>query len=57
MNRKTKKKLPYMQALEKSQISKYERGENQPKLEIAVLIAECLGVTVDEMIDSDGETA
>ena len=38
----------------KSQISKYERGENSPTLDIAVLIAEFLGVTVDEMADNNG---
>lgn len=39
----------------KSQISKYERGENSPTLDIAVLIAKCLGVSVDEMVDGNGE--
>lgn len=40
----------------KQVISRYERGERDPKVSVVLTIAKVLGVSVDELLTSAGES-
>lgn len=48
----TQQELADLCNLSRANISDYERGKSQPSLESLVVIANALGVTVDELLNS-----
>ena len=54
--RLTQRELADALHISQTSVSKYERGESEPDLEMVVLMADYFGVTVDYLLGSEEET-
>ena len=49
-NRITQKELAEALHISQTSVSKYERGESEPDLEMVIKMADFFGVTIDEFV-------